>query len=192
MGYFTVDSGTFNCTDGQNAYCYIEDALRSSGIKVDVPGEMFLARNQAVKFIGEITTDANGEPMLRIGEITDMAFGDAVAALGVSGNGLPGSGLDITGLLVRVWGKVTFANTTDPTAPMILYVDDGKGFNDGLGVGAGIRVLLPYDIGANLSSVVAGDTVAVSGLISKVKVGGKIVPVIRMREDADARKFSAQ
>jgi hypothetical protein len=47
-------------------------------------------------------------------------------------------GLNTTGMLVKTWGKVTGAASTD-----VFYVDDGSKYQDGIGLTYGIRVHVP-------------------------------------------------
>lgn len=186
----TVNFGTLNFYDDNATYSYIQDQYRASGIKIQLPFGQDIWKDQAVKLIGDLTFDGKGEAMINVGEFTDIQSAEAAAPLGVTAKSMFGQGADVTGLQVKIWGRVTFVNSTDPVAPMILYVDDGSGFSDGAGIATGVRVLLPYDIGATLSGISLGDTVSITGIASKDTAGGKVVPVIRMREDADAREFT--
>ncbi len=85
------------------------------------------------------------------------------------------TGLNNIGLLVRIWGKVTWANGDS------FYIDDGSGGDDGDPEVTGIRVLLPD--GVDLPSV--GDRVSVTGVSSCLASGGAPRRLIRVRAASD-------
>lgn len=97
-----------------------------------------------------------------------------------------GSGLNNIGLLVRMWGKVTYKNTDDK----YFYIDDGYGRLDGSGH-VGVRV--SYDnlaLGESFSPPdQVGDFVAVTGISSTIVITGKVQPNLRPRRGADMQEY---
>lgn len=106
-------------------FFYVEDSLRSSGIRVNIPpvAVVNLARGSVVNVIGTISTAANGERQLS-GPIAIVTAGAApLTALGMSSKSIGGQdfgvpplgqygvtgsrGLNNVGLLVKTWGQVT-------------------------------------------------------------------------------------
>lgn len=92
--------------------------------------------------------------------------------------GTHNSPLKTSGMLVRIWGRVTKV-TSD-----YIYIDDGSGFDDGSGNGFGIRVKISGLIQPVTKSFVAGDTF-VKGItgISSVDTNG--VECLRPRSNND-------
>jgi hypothetical protein len=84
-------------------------------------------------------------------------------------------GLNNIGLLVRIWGRVTWADGDS------FYLDDGSGFDDGNPAVPGIRVLLPQ--GAAPPS--PGEHVSVTGVSSCYASGGDPLRLIRARSASD-------
>ncbi|MHB9036530.1 MAG: carboxypeptidase regulatory-like domain-containing protein [Armatimonadota bacterium] len=175
----TVNSATFS--DGSY---YIEEPNRFFGIKV-VPN----AANPAVLLgdriglIGVVGTDTNNERFIGLQSVTGQAAGDPLNTLGVANKStVAAAGASVSGMLVRVWGKVTYK---DPNG-LYIYIDDGSGLNDGSGQ-TGIRVMLGGLVNA-FSKVIPDSPlpyVSVTGVVGKIQDGSLYVPVIRLRGDDD-------
>ncbi len=104
----TAASSTFS--DG----CYyVEEPDRTAGLKA-VGGSVALW--DGVTLTGTVATDANGEKMLEVSSIDSKSPMDPVMTLGLSNKAVTASGL-----LVRVWGKVTSEGAGS------FVVDDGGG-----------------------------------------------------------------
>ncbi len=84
-------------------------------------------------------------------------------------------GLNNIGLLVRTWGRVTWANGDS------FCLDDGSGFDDGDPAAPGVKVLLPH--GVALPS--PGDRLRVTGVSSCYDPGGGPFRLIRVRTASD-------
>jgi len=103
---------------------YVEDADRSSGIKV--MGTPTQGVGDKVKVNGT-TSLVDGELVITIGSAADVTLvstGSAVDPLVVNGRGLgTGAGLSAIGLLVKVAGKVTAVDSVG----RLITIDDGSG-----------------------------------------------------------------
>jgi len=89
-----------------------------------------------------------------------------------------------TGLLIKVWGKVTY-KVAD-----YMYIDDGSGLNDGNAGGhLGIRIILGGMSNPVTKTIIDGDSVTVIGASGTLK-DGVIMPVIRPRAETDVVKTS--
>jgi hypothetical protein len=94
-----------------------------------------------------------------------------------------GVGLNNIGLLVRMWGKVTYKNE----AQSYFYIDDGCGLEDGSGQ-KGVRVSYdniatseqPFNPPARI-----GDYVAVTGISSTIVINNKVRPNLLPRRNSD-------
>ena len=86
-----------------------------------------------------------------------------------------GSGLNVVGLLVRIWGTVTYVGDG------YFYVDDGSGLDDGLGA-IGIEV---RDGALNEPSV--GDYVTLTGIMRAGVISSTmdVVPYMWLRTQSD-------
>ena len=96
-----------------------------------------------------------------------------------------GKGLNNIGLLVRMWGRVTFVDSTNK----FFYIDDGCGREDGSG-NKGVRV--SYDnlaLGETFSPPAQYSYVAITGISSTVMINTKVQPNLRPRRDADKTVF---
>lgn len=86
-------------------------------------------------------------------------------------------GLYNIGMLVKVAGKVTYADTSDPNAKFF-YLDDGSGFTDTSGH-SGVKVLCDDNDPPTSGSV------SVTGIVSSEEVGTDVVPRILIRDAGD-------
>lgn len=175
----TAASGTF--LDGA---CYIEDEDRAAGIKI-VPdiGLPSLALGERIKLSGTLGTDANGERQISVESIGSQVVGDALGALGTKNKTVTTPGADVSGLLVTVWGKVTYV---DESVGAYFYVDDGSNLWDGTG-NTGLRILTDGGIYTDPISLPSLNSyLAVTGLVARANGG---IPVIRPRGGSDVRGF---
>ncbi|OFX14433.1 MAG: hypothetical protein A2Z18_07940 [Armatimonadetes bacterium RBG_16_58_9] len=122
------------------ASVYLEEPDRSSGILLSTgilpPSDgPYLANVR-----GTINTNSDGERVIDVSFITYTAATSSVKPLGMNNRSIE-MGLSPTGLLTRVWGRVT---ATDDINGYV-YVDDGSALKDGTSTGTeenvGIRVL---------------------------------------------------
>ena len=179
--------GSFAATAGTASYAdksfYIEDLNRSSGIKV-VPADDTLTINIGDRacLVGKLCTDStSGERYISAVSITNRVNGNAISPLGMNNKS---ACVPITsGLLVRIWGKVTYA---DPNGAFV-YVDDGSGLSDGTSSNyTGIRVILAgVNDPAKYAILAQGYNVTVTGIVGSIKNGSSIIPVIRIRGGKD-------
>lgn len=170
---------------------YAERADRSGGIGVEALG---VAVGDRVNVSGEAAT-VDGERVLRNGVIEVISHGATVPdactmphrSIGGGGDGFQGAVIDNAaagkyasggnniGLLVNVWGTVTYSNP----ALGVFYVDDGSAIADGSGR-VGLKVLAS---GLPVPSV--GKRVGVTGISSATMVGGRVARLIRPRTILD-------
>jgi hypothetical protein len=148
---------------------YIEDADRSSGIRVVNPGTG-LAVGDRVDVTGTmgtrslsgysserqissatVTRVSSGIPLQPIGVVCRDLGGEAVPPLVPGVNG--GVGLNNMGLLAQIAGKVTYIVSS------YIYVDDGSNIQDISGR-TGVMVKCP-----GTPTVAVGDMVAVTGIV---------------------------
>lgn len=171
----TAGTGTFD--DGG---CYVEAPDRASGIKVlPCPFTPVLTVGESVTFTGVIDTDANGERVVTLSALTSQAGGNPVGELGMTNRSVWADLPDSAGLLVKIWGRVTY-RAGDGS---YFYVDDGSGITDATGA-CGIRVALS-DLIAGASAPAEDEYVTISGLVGLVRVGAVTIKVVRPRSQAD-------
>lgn len=172
----TASSSTF--ADGSY---YIEDEDRTSGIKV-VPGVAVPAvtPGERITLEGEMSTDANGERVINISSISSQAAGSEVTALGTANRSVSGIGASVSGLLVKMWGRVTFVAGDDS----YIYMDDGSEINDGSGH-TGVRVILSGLTNPVTKVLSVDQYVIITGLVGLARDGATTIPAIRPRGDAD-------
>ena len=149
---------------------YVEDANRTSGIKV-VSG-LAVEIGDAVEIRGAVTTDGS-ERYINALDVKVTSSDNDLAPLGMNNRAsAPAVGLSSIGLLTTIWGEVL--SVSDDGA--YCYVDDGSGVSNELGV-TGIKVII-----AGSKKPVAGDDVSCTG-ICRIVSGG--VPGVQMRSDDD-------
>ncbi len=156
---------------------YICESDRSAGISVVGNG---FSPGDLVSVSATLTTTASGERQLKDAILTPAGSGSPLKALSVSVASLGGvwsgvytppvggaPGLQNTGLLVQVTGRVTFAGAD------FFYLDDGSSISDGSGY-IGVRVYCPID-----AVPAVGTTVSVTGISSSWKSGAQVWPMIK-------------
>lgn len=169
---------------------YIESGDRAAAIRVHRPAHA-LAIGARVNVIGRIRTNTNGERYVEASTVTqygsgsvrpvglairllggaDWAYNPATGAgqRGVKG----GLGLNNIGLLIRVWGEVTYRGSD------FFYLDDGSGSTDASGH-VGARVLAQ---GINLPAL--GSHVQVTGISSCFISGTELFCLILLTRQDD-------
>ncbi len=171
-------SGSAVVTGKFNGFFYVEDPLRTSGIKV--MSSASVAVGDAVSLIGTVAT-VDGERCICGATITSRASADEITPLGMPGKALAlGKGPDVTGLLVRIFGTVSYRA---PNGSYI-YVDNGSELRDGTGQ-QGVRVLLTGPADPISTEIVPGQFVAVTGVAAMAAVDSMVVRAVRPRGDAD-------
>ncbi len=206
-----VTAGTDCTTLGDNASSlpnafYVEDADRSGGIRVETSaGEV--VEGEVVTINGIIHKTVSGatprERYIEATEVDSVGSQSVPSPLGMTNKMLGGSapagspgvlngtGLLNVGLLVRVWGSITYVGSD------CFYIGDGSTLRDGNVRGA--PVIVPLDGSApdssaspvgvrvycgSLAKPGLGDYVAVTGISSSFKIGANIVRCVRMRDTA--------
>jgi len=170
----TVASGVF-----LGSVIYVEDESRAAGIRVHAPASPAVVLGDRVSVEGTMTTTSAGERMIEATAVTFISSGSAIGPLGTIGRAVGGNSLDDTGLLVKIWGNVTFKAPDDS----YFCVDDGSGKSDGLGH-AGIPVVAS-DLVSGLGTVPSSGYALVTGVVGAKDLGGGAVPVVRVRGDDD-------
>jgi hypothetical protein len=173
-----------------NATFYIEDEDRSSGIKV-YGSPTTVSAGDGVDVFGTLSSQYSERAILNpsvyprtatytvdpLGMISRSVGGGSLNANtpGITG----GIGTHNTGLLVTIWGEVTFVNDLSG----YFYVDDGYGRLDGTGY-TGVRV----DCSQRISGLSLPDQythVVVTGVCSRKKTGTTYFPIVRPRTQDD-------
>lgn len=152
---------------------YIEALDRSSALKVDGGGA---AVGDVVQIGGPLTTDGRERAIVQ--EYLHKTGVEDLRPLGMSGREIGWIG--ITGMLVRVWGRVTSVEDG------FLYLDDGSGLTDCTGL-AGLRV----DTSAVSVSAGVGDRAVITGVLSVESAGCGMLRTIRPRGSGDAIIYSS-
>lgn len=178
--------------------CYVQDADRASGIRVEGTGAAPIA-GAAITVTGVLGSigperkviasgfEVNGNPGepdplgLNIGTLgggsgTYDPGPPATGQMGVT----DGAGINNVGLLVRLCGKVT--RSEDGEA--FFYLDDGSGTSDA--TATGVRC-----IAEGLDKPDVGSQVIVTGASGVMEVGSKVVRCLRVQRQPDIRTISA-
>jgi len=175
--------------------CYVEDLDRTSGIKVSAMGAGFTVGTK-VTITGVMKSDvSSGERYLdassvrNVGaapsQIEPVAMRNSAVGGAPFGSYVPGvygaAGVNNTGLLVSVWGRVTASAGTS-----FFYIDDSSGLDDGNGYAGGgvsykgLRVdITEFPNGWTAPAV--GSYVKVTGISSVINIGGKLRPRVIAR-----------
>jgi hypothetical protein len=171
---------------------YVQAEDRLSGVCVQLPGHS-LEVGMKVDVCGAMRTNAEGEryveatgaapsgtapQLIQPLGLNTRAIGGANwrynAATGAGQKGIKDAvGLNNIGLLVRTWGRVTYAGQG------YFYLSDGADLSDGSGH-AGVRVDTP-----GLIVPMVGSGVRVTGISSCFKTGSDLRRLIRVRNQAD-------
>lgn len=176
---------------------YIEEQDRSSAIKVYASG-LSVADGTGVEVGGTLGT-SNGERVINSPTVTPVALPYPIPApvamltRYVSGGSLneytPGVtdnvSLNNTGLVVQVYGIVTYVNAT----AKLFYLDDGCRLSDNTGQ-VGLQVYCGgRPVGNNLTLPAWNSIVKVTGIASSRSSGGAIIPALRPRSHSDIVEY---
>ncbi len=163
-------------TDQSAALKVLWPAAIARGHAVNVYGSLQGLTTQRVMF-ATVVEDLGASPftVLPVGMIQRSIGGGAINenTPGISG----GNGLYNIGLLVRIAGTVTRSDSDDPDNKYFV-IDDGSGLDDGNGH-AGIKVL------CGAGTPPSSGTVSVTGVIDAETDGGKVLPVIIVRDPSE-------
>lgn len=170
---------------------FVEEEDRSAGMLITGPVAS-LAVGDRVSVFGQMATTYSDRAVVAE-TIERLAVGQPTPKpLGMSNRGVqcgarnvytPGAtggvGPNVFGLLVRLWGKVTYVGNG------YFYVDDGSGLFDGLqGSVRGVRVRT-----GSVAAPSLGDRVAITGIIRAGEVSAtKVVPFLWPRTASDLQK----
>ncbi len=174
-------------------FFYAQQADRSNGIRIEGAGTV--AEGDVIDISGTLSTSAEGERFVQPstlsvtgnaparplwmtlsalgGEAFAVSPGFTAGQVGVTG----GTGLNNIGLLVKVFGKVTFV---DPGGQFFTLCG-GSAVKDADGHD-GVRVSAP---GLTLPGI--GDFATVTGISSCYKAGEVLFPLVRVRSGADVQ-----
>jgi len=160
---------------------YLEAPDRSAGIGLETTTQLEVG--DEVSASGIVTTE-NGERVIVANTCDITAYKKTVPKpLGmrtkcITGSGINPDGPDNGGLLIRIWGTVTYRGSGSSSA----YVDDGSQLNDGNSLGRdgaaviGVRVILP----AQVPALSQGDYVIVTGISACEMVGDHLARAVRV------------
>lgn len=160
----------------QNNVIYVEEDDRTAGMRAAVSSANFLIGDK-VNLSGTLTTNASGErevqgAAFRVStglplEPLGMRLSDLIGGASGYNQGAEGAvGCNTSGLLVKVWGRVTAIGSGVNSG--MLYIDDGTEIQDGTSWGGqpnvGVRVVWP---GATTATV--GEDRVFTGVVSAFK-----------------------
>jgi hypothetical protein len=114
---------------------YVEEESRATGIGVFLPAGVTVDEGDRIALQGVMETH-HGERFLNASYVWPIDSTTPLGPLGMTNKAVRGAGAPNTGLLVKVWGKVTFKADDG----YYFCVDDGSGRTDGQGH-AGIPVV---------------------------------------------------
>jgi GH25 family lysozyme M1 (1,4-beta-N-acetylmuramidase) len=168
---------------------WLEEENGSGAIKVHLAAASDVSRGNKVSVAGVLHSDGvmryldnvvfrnfYGSYLVRPLGVTCKWLGGGAykqtATSGVTG----GQGLYNIGLLVRCCGRVSYSNTSSPSAKYF-YLDDGSGLSsDGH---SGVKVA------CGAVSPPASGTAVVTGIVGAESIGGTVVPVLMIRDGGD-------
>lgn len=177
-----VTFGALSLLDGETQFFYMQDPDGTAGIRV-VNDQVFPNINDTVLVSGRIDTNANGERVILNSDVQVVGTGSTVIRTvnnqNVGGKGyvdkngvVRTGGLLNQGLLVRTFGEIKKAEFF----PDYFILDDGADMWNGTDT-KGIKVL------QSMSFPQVGNYVSIVGIVSAEMVDGKMVPVLRAREN---------
>lgn len=173
----------FSPVAGTFADCfYLEEATRFAGIRVNSSTPVL--EGNLVRIFGRLST-VGGERILIPHSVNTQPDAQITYPLGMPnkilvGDGIGGaSGLNNSGLLVRIWGKVSDPGTGG------FYVDDGSSLVDVTGhKGVWVSTVSLYS-GRTMTLPAIGKWVAVTGVAASRSQGVSIQRIIRPRSQSD-------
>ncbi|MDH7601741.1 MAG: phosphodiester glycosidase family protein [Armatimonadota bacterium] len=171
---------------------WLEEEDRTAAVKVVSSADVAVGDRVSVAGV----LGRSGSQRALIGDVVHKMGSDApVAPVGMTHRSLMskafnnltpgvtgGEALYAIGLLVKCWGKVTFADSSDPNKKYF-YIDDGTGLQDGSGR-VGVKVY-----SGSIDPPTSG-MVSVVGILSTEESGAKVVPVILVRFESDIEPLS--
>lgn len=173
-----------------SGYYYVQETNRSCGIMV-IGSTQSVSVGTQLDLTGHVGTSTDGERYVADPVISIQTGSVQVKPLGISDRGLGGgafglqsgvaggSGWNNIGLLMRIWGTVTYVDATNKC----FWVDDGGLLNDG-STHRGVKVSL--DSSESLpSSVVVGGHIAVTGASSCFSDGTSLQRLLRIRSQSE-------
>lgn len=159
---------------------YVQDQNRVCGIKViPASGQPALALGQRSCIMGMVGDVAGGEKAILDATFASIVNGAQPNPLAVTARTISLRIHDLSGLLTRVWGKVTYV-ASDLS---FFYVDDGTGVQDGSGH-LGLRIQ-PNGVTVPAANAYTG----ITGVVGMAVDGDTRVPVIRTRMASDLRLY---
>lgn len=172
---------------------WLEEIDRTGAIKV--LSSAGVAKGNSVSVAGVLGIEPGGTQRVLIGDVVKNYYGDtAIQPVGMTtrwlggGDYVPPAGSPITpgvgggvgqyniGLLVRCWGQVTYADTSNPLQKYF-YLDDGSGWESN--GHKGVKVL------CGSGNPPASPAVVVTGIVGSETAGGVVAPVILVRDPAE-------
>jgi len=188
-------------TDFPNAL-YVQEPDRAGGIRVLFSGSLSHepVRGDTISVTGTIGTGADIEREIDADTVTYVAHPGEPNPLGMPNRILGGSDFNIytpgvnwpdgsgvglynKGLLVKIWGKVTFVDTTNKC----FYIDDGSGFDDGSDhIGVKVSWNWPTSGKPSILPPLADWYVSVTGISGSEDFGSsRIIRTLRPRDQSD-------
>lgn len=134
------------------------------GNKVTVTGSVVLQSMEAMFLAYDWTVDPNYYDLPRPVALSQRAVGGSTP---VQPAVRPGGGVCNVGLRMRVFGRVTWTNTSDPFSDIMAFIDDGSNIPNGQTPGGsaavpGIMVRLPAN---GYQGINVGDYIAATGVL---------------------------
>jgi len=172
-----VTAGSTTFSDGS---FYVEQPDRSCGIRVmPMSGLQSVAVGDRITGTGMVRTDANGERYLTLTSI-NVSPGAPLRPVMLASRAVS-NGVDPTGLLVTIWGRLVSVDpVAPPQRPGYAYIDDGSG---------SIKVILS-GLSAPITKDVDCEGILVTGLLTLAQGENGVVPAIRPRSDNDIVTFN--
>lgn len=174
---------------------YVEDTNRTAGIRINTTYRPILEGN-SVAVVGRLTT-INGERVVIMSSsdldssttTTIKPLGmNALAVVGAKlGSSTPGAegavGLNNSGLLVRVYGRISGATSSG------FYLDDGSNIDNGSEYpGIWVSTTGLYS-SRSINTYSGGEYVTVTGIAATTSIEGKLRRIIKPRQQSDIRQI---
>lgn len=164
-------------TLAEPGFFYVQDVQGTAGMRVNSAAPV--SPGDEVQIAAEMGTTANGERVLEYASVSVTGTGSTAVRLmrhdTLGGPGyVNGHGLVTEGLLVRIYGRVTWADYLDN----YFLLDDGSGV-DSADVAPGVKVInTPY-------LLLPGQFCTVIGVVTPEMKDGKKIRVLRARQKVE-------